>query len=68
MTRSLLAILRQAMEPMTVRKIAVQIVREHGLDPDQAATQWAMVANVRNALSRPREGIVPSQWADGLTT
>jgi len=38
MTPSLLAILRQATEPVTVREVAVQIAREHSLDPDHAAT------------------------------
>ena len=67
MTRSLLTILRNATEPMTVREIAVLVAREHGLNTADQAAMKPIVANVRNALSHPRDGIVSGKRADGLT-
>ena len=66
MTRSLLTVLRLASKPMTVREIAVQVGREHGLDMDDRKALDPMVANVRAALSRPRDGIVFWKRPDGV--
>ena len=66
MTRSLLAILRQASEPMTVREIAVQVGRELGLNTGDRKALDPMTANVRAALSRPRDGIVCGKRPDGV--
>ena len=66
MTRSLLATLRQAGEPMTVREIAVQVGRELGLDMEDRKALDPMVSNVRAALSRPRDGIVFGKRPDGV--
>lgn len=66
MTRSLLTILRNATEPMTVREIAVQVARELSLNTEDQVGMRSVTANVRNALAHPRDGVVFDKRADGL--
>lgn len=49
---------------MTVRDLALAIAQEHGLDASAAALRPA-IANVRNALFRPRDMIVSDTLQDG---
>lgn len=66
MTRTILGILRQAEKPLTVRDVALLVAKEHGLDVSTAAALRPLIANVRSALSRPRDGILCSTRDDGL--
>jgi hypothetical protein len=65
MTRLLLTILRKADGPMTVRDLAIAIAQEHGLDASAAGLR-PLIANLRNALCRPLDGIESSEGADGV--
>jgi repressor of nif and glnA expression len=64
-TRSILAILREAPKPLSVKDIAMQLSEARGLDTGTSAIQ-AMIDRVRGMLARQKaSGVVASVKVPG---
>ena len=64
-SRSLLGIIREAREPMTVRELTHAVAQVHGLDVTSKEAFNKLMANTRETVSKPREGVV-RETVDGV--
>jgi hypothetical protein len=65
-SRTVLAILRRAGSPMTVREIVTQLATDYRMDMASGKALGAMIAKVRNTLARQKDGTLASERrADG---
>jgi hypothetical protein len=57
-SRAVLAVLRAAASPLTVREMTVRVAEATGLDVSTTAAMGQALASVRAALARPHDGLV----------
>jgi hypothetical protein len=63
-SRLVLDAVRQASEPISVREIATQVARDHGMDTTSIHSTKKLVSKVRNTLARTRIGLASEKHGD----